>query len=224
MKGLLLFVSSRRKMTTVHPKSGDVFNAYKLCPYHRVCVVIIGQDPYHTPNTAHGLSFSSLGQTTPPSLMNVFKEIKRSLYPITPFETLFANNNLSYWAEQGVLLINRVMTVDEGTANSHKGKGWEEFNLATIKKLNERDPVVYMLWGKEAQKLKPEIDKKHLILEAAHPSPLAGDAFKYSDHFAQANKFLLGRYGKSIDWRVNPIKEVNKHYNKKQSTEQLILD
>lgn len=163
-------------------------------------MVVLGQDPYHNPGEAMGLSFSvPPGVRIPPSLVNIFKEIHRDLGLPMP-----THGDLTGWARQGVLLLNAMLTVEAGRAGAHQQIGWQQFTDAVIKRLSERrDGIVFMLWGRFAQSKKVLIDaSKHLILEAAHPSPLARDAFNGCRHFSRANTWLEERGGPGIDWRV----------------------
>jgi uracil-DNA glycosylase len=167
-------------------------------------VLILGQDPYHEPGQAHGLSFSVLpGQDAPPSLVNIYAELKDDLGCYVP-----NNGYLKKWADQGVLLLNTVLTVRAHAANSHKGRGWEHFTDAIIKALNEQDrPIVYMLWGKPAQsKMAMLNNPKHLILTAPHPSPLSAyRGFFGCKHFSQCNEFLKANNLEPIDWQIENI-------------------
>lgn len=203
-KNLVKFLKEEKEKHILFPKPSETFNAFKLTSFNRTCVVIIGQDPYHTPGTAHGLAFSSIGLNTPPSLHNIYKEIYDDLkFGLdAQFAEMFNQNSLTNWAKQGVLLLNRCLTVRKGEAGSHQDKGWEQFTDAIIKKLNEkRKPIVYMLWGKKAQELEEMIDPRHLILKAAHPSPFsANNGFFGCKHFSKANEFLKQEYGKKIHW------------------------
>lgn len=170
-KKLYETVVKEYKTTQVFPPSRDLFKAYELCPYHKVKVVILGQDPYHNVGQAQGMSFSvPKGVPLPPSLQNIFKEIRDDLSILEP-----DCGDLSYWAKQGVLLLNTVLTVRAHQAFSHRGIGWEEFTDATIRAIEEKeDPVVYILWGTPAQKKRSMIrQKKRLVLTAPHPSPLS---------------------------------------------------
>jgi len=169
------FIQNERKTKNIYPASENVFKAYEYCSYQDTKVVIFGQDPYHTPDTAHGLCFSSLQQKRPPSLNIIFNEIYRDLniqydYNISQDE-MFPSNNLSNWACNGFLLLNAVLTVEQGCPNSHKGKGWEEVIRATIEALNKKNkPVIFLLWGKDAKSFEPVIGKQHIVLKAAHPA------------------------------------------------------
>lgn len=194
----------RESGVEVYPEGPQVFSAFNLTPFHLVRVVILGQDPYHTPGAAHGLAFSCLNDT-PPSLQNIFKEIHDDVYEKTGenMHELFDSGNLSMWGRQGVLLLNTALTVSKGEAGSHSGFGWSTFIQAVLEKLNETEkPIVYMLWGKKAHEFEQFIDKeKHLILKAAHPSPFSADkGFFGCKHFSQANKFIMKHYYKKIVW------------------------
>ena len=188
----------------IYPKPENVFNALNLVKYNDVKVVIIGQDPYHNPNQAHGLSFSvKPGVAIPPSLLNIYKELEDEL-------SLYIPNNgyLEKWAKQGVLMLNTVLTVRAHNANSHKGIGWEEFTDAAIMALNELDkPIVYMLWGSNARsKAKMLNNKKQLVLEAPHPSPLSSyRGFFGCNHFIKCNEFLKANGLSEIDWQIENI-------------------
>jgi uracil-DNA glycosylase len=179
----------------------DIFNALKYTPYSSVKVVIIGQDPYHGPNQAHGLSFSVReGVPPPPSLQNIFKEIKSDLGLPIP-----NHGCLEKWAKQGVLLLNAVLTVRAGQANSHKGQGWETITDSIIRHLNDRQkPMVFLLWGANAGAKSALItNPSHLVLKCAHPSPLSAyNGFFGCRHFSKANKFLSECGLSEIDWRL----------------------
>ena len=185
----------------IYPKGGQYFYALDQTPYDKARVVILGQDPYHGPGQAHGLCFSvAPGVRLPPSLQNVFKEIRQQLG--IEFN---GNGCLQHWAEQGVLLLNAVLTVEQGQAASHQGKGWEAFTDRVIELLNERDePLVFMLWGSHAQKKGKHIDRdKHLVLTSPHPSPLSAHrGFFGNQHFVKANEFLQEAGQQPIDWSV----------------------
>ena len=188
------------KRKTIYPKASTIFNAYDLTPFDDVKVVIIGQDPYHGENQAHGLSFSVLNDNIPPSLKNIFKELQKDLDIDNK-----KNGNLTSWAKQGVLLINSVLTVEENKANSHQGLGWEDFTKSVIMKLNEnKKNIVYLLWGKYAQSFKEFINiDDNLVLTAAHPSPLsAHNGFFGCKHFSKANNFLQSNGEKPINWKL----------------------
>lgn len=188
----------------IYPKGDEYFNAFNLTPFDKVKVVIIGQDPYHGPNQAHGLCFSVQPQIPfPPSLQNIFKEIQAELGLPIP-----EHGCLTHWAEQGVLLLNAVLTVEQSKAAAHQGKGWETFTDAAIRKVNdELENVVFMLWGAYAQKKGSFIDaNKHLVLKSPHPSPLSAHrGFFGNGHFKKCNDYLEARGLPPIDWRVPPL-------------------
>lgn len=185
----------------IYPPGPDIFNAFDHTPFDKVRVVILGQDPYHGPGQAHGLSFSvQPGVRVPPSLQNIFKEIEGSLGIPRP-----AHGCLTSWADQGVLLLNAVLTVEAGQAGSHQKKGWEGFTDAAIDALNrERDGLVFMLWGSHAQKKGQLIDaSRHLVLRSVHPSPLSAHrGFLGCGHFAQANAYLEAEGQAPINWSL----------------------
>jgi uracil-DNA glycosylase len=186
----------------VYPPGSLIFNAFNLTDLDQVKVVIIGQDPYHGPNQAHGLSFSvQKGIAAPPSLMNIYKEIQNDL-GITNLKT---KGDLTYWAQQGVLLLNATLTVRANQPNSHAGIGWQRFTDKVIQVLNDQcEHLVFMLWGNFAKEKGMHIDsKKHLVLKAAHPSPFSADkGFFGCKHFSKTNEYLV-KYGKSpIDWMI----------------------
>lgn len=186
---------------TLYPPEDQVFRALQLTPFDQVRVVILGQDPYHGPGQAHGLSFSvRSGVRPPPSLVNIFKELEQDVGFVKP-----GHGDLSGWARQGVLLLNAVLTVEQGRAGAHQGKGWELFTDAIIERLNhERDSVVFMLWGSYAQKKGSMIDReRHCVLEAPHPSPLSAHRGWFgSGHFSKANVYLRGTGQTPIDWQL----------------------
>ena len=187
------------------PDPDDIFNAFHYTDLKEVKVLLLGQDPYHNVNQAHGLSFSVLPsqREIPPSLQNIYKELNDDLGCYIP-----NNGYLKKWADQGVLLLNTVLTVRAHQANSHQGKGWEKFTDAVIQALNEQDrPIVYFLWGKPAQsKMSMLNNKKHLILTAPHPSPLSAyRGFFGCKHFSRANDFLVANGEKPIDWQIENI-------------------
>lgn len=188
----------KREGKTIYPPGPLIFNAFQLTPFDKVKVVILGQDPYHGPGQAHGLSFSVQdGVALPPSLQNIYKEIAADIGTIPP-----ASGNLERWARQGVFLLNSVLTVRAGSPTSHSSIGWQTFTDAVIKTISDRkECVVFMLWGNYARSKKPLIDSnKHLILEAAHPSPLARGAFFGCRHFSKANNFLIASGQTPIAW------------------------
>lgn len=193
------FVRHAYRTTQCFPPAGQIFRAFDLCPFDKVRVVIIGQDPYHDVNQAHGLCFSVQdGIPAPPSLVNIYKELNRDLGKPIP-----TSGNLTHWAEQGVLLLNATLTVEAHKAGSHQGKGWEELTDAAIQALNQkRDKIVFMLWGSYAQRKGKYIDRrKHLVLEAVHPSPLSAyRGFIGCGHFSQANNYLLQNGQSPINW------------------------
>lgn len=199
------FLVNEYKTQTIYPDKFDIFNALHFTAYKDVKVVILGQDPYHGPNQAHGLSFSvNPGVRIPPSLLNIYKELNSDLGCYIP-----NNGYLKKWADQGVLLLNTSLTVRDGDANSHKNKGWEIFTDKIISLVNEKeDPVVFLLWGNNAIKKKDLItNKKHLILTSVHPSPLsASRGFLGSKPFSKINAFLTSINKKPIDWQIENIK------------------
>ncbi len=194
------FVRQEYVNGTCYPPGKLIFNAFNLCPFDKVKVVIIGQDPYHEPGQAHGLSFSvNDGVPFPPSLINIFKEIHDDIGTPMP-----ASGNLTRWAEQGVLLLNATLTVRAHQAASHQRKGWEEFTDAAIKALNaHRDNLVFILWGGYARSKAPLIDSsRHLILQSVHPSPLSANRGGWfgNHHFSRANLYLREHGKKEIEW------------------------
>ncbi|MCR5272909.1 MAG: uracil-DNA glycosylase [Lachnospiraceae bacterium] len=201
---LYKFVKKEYHEHIIYPPSEDIFNALHFTPLKEVKVVIIGQDPYHNEHQAHGLSFSVLpGEEAPPSLKNIYSELNSELGLYIP-----NNGYLKKWADQGVLLLNTVLTVRAHTPQSHKGKGWEYFTDAVIRAVNNEDrPIVFMLWGKDARdKAKMLNNKNHLILEAPHPSPLSAyRGFFGCGHFVKANEFLEANGEKPIDWQIENI-------------------
>ena len=195
------FLVQEYKTQTIYPNMNDIFNALKYTDYKNVKVVMLGQDPYHQPNQAHGLCFSvKKGVKAPPSLQNMYKEIYAEYgYPIPD------HGELTYWAEQGVLMLNTVLTVRESQPNSHKGMGWEVFTDNIISLLNMRpEPMVFLLWGANARaKTKLITNPSHLVLESAHPSPLSAyNGFFGNNHFKKANEFLKSKGLSEIDWRI----------------------
>ena len=197
-KKLQQFLESEYSKYDIYPKMENIFNALNYCPYDKVKVVIIGQDPYHEPHQAHGLSFSvEEGVDYPPSLVNIFKEIEDDLHI-----KVQNSGNLARWAKQGVMLLNTTLTVRRGQANSHRGHGWEIFTNEVIKQLSARkDPIVFILWGSNAQSFEPIIEKQHLVLKAPHPSPLSAyRGFFGCKHFSKANEFLKSIGKQPIDW------------------------
>ncbi len=198
-ENLIRFVKEEYATQTVYPPGSKIFNAFDACPFDNVKVVLLGQDPYHGPGQAHGLAFSvNEGITSPPSLVNIFKEIKNDLGKPVP-----KSGYLMRWAEQGVLLLNATLTVRANTPGSHQKKGWEEFTDAAIKAVSDdKQNVVFMLWGAYAQKKGAIIDAgKHLVLKAAHPSPFAADkGFFGCKHFSKANAYLAEHGLPEIAW------------------------
>ena len=191
--------------TVVYPPAEDIFNALHFTPLSEVKVLILGQDPYHNEHQAHGLSFSVLPdqKEIPPSLQNIYKELQDDLGCKIP-----NNGYLKKWADQGVLLLNTVLTVRAHQANSHQGRGWEQFTDAAIQVLNEQDrPIVFLLWGRPAQMKKSMLNNpKHLILEAPHPSPLSAyRGFFGCKHFSKTNEFLVANGLEPIDWQIENI-------------------
>ena len=200
-ENLMNFVKNEYKTKTIYPKQNEVFNAFRYTDFDNVKVVILGQDPYHGPNQAEGLSFSVSNEVIkPPSLKNIFKELESDLKIPYP-----EHNSLKKWAKEGVLLLNAVLTVEEHKPTSHKDKGWEIFTDDIIKILNKRDiPTAFILWGAYARDKKSLItNPKHLIIESAHPSPFsARNGFFGSKPFSKANEFLKKNNIKEIDWRI----------------------
>ena len=202
---LYTFIKEEYGRVTVYPPADDIFNAFHFTPLSKVKVLLLGQDPYHNVNQAHGLSFSVLPsqKEIPPSLQNIYQELHDDLGCYVP-----DNGYLKKWADQGVLLLNTVLTVRAHQANSHQGKGWEKFTDAIIQAVNAQDrPIVYMLWGKPAQRKIPMLtNPKHLILKAAHPSPLsANNGFFGCKHFSKANAFLTTNGVEPVDWQIENI-------------------
>ncbi len=203
-RDLFTFVKSEYDHTLVYPPANDIFNAFHLTPLSKVKVVILGQDPYHGDGQAHGLCFSvQKGVDIPPSLVNIYKELQDDLGCRIP-----NNGYLVKWAEQGVLLLNTVLTVRAHQAFSHQGHGWEEFTDAAIRGLNTQNrPIVFILWGKPAQQKKKMLtNPNHLILEAPHPSPLSAyRGFFGSKPFSKANDYLTAHGETPIDWQIEDI-------------------
>jgi uracil-DNA glycosylase len=195
------FLDEERKNYTIFPPEADIFSALELTPYDRVKVLLLGQDPYHDDNQAHGLCFSvKPGIKTPPSLVNIYKELQSDLGLEIP-----KHGYLIDWAQQGILMLNAVLTVRAHTANSHKDRGWETFTDAIISKVNEKpDPVIFLLWGGYAQKKVKLIDtSKHIIIKSAHPSPLsARNGFFGSKPFSTINSQLKSIGQPEIDWQL----------------------
>lgn len=200
MQGLREFLQARKQAgAVIYPPGSLIFNALDSTPFDQVRVVIFGQDPYHGPGQAHGLCFSvRQGVATPPSLVNIYKEIEQDLGVPVP-----AHGNLEHWAKQGVLLLNAVLTVERGRAGAHQGKGWERFTDRVVELLNaEREGIVFLLWGSYAIKKGAAIDRKrHLVLTAPHPSPLSAyRGFFGCKHFSKVNRYLQSRGEKPIQW------------------------
>lgn len=196
---LVAFVKNEYATKTIFPPGNLIFNAFDQCPFDKVKVVIIGQDPYHGPRQAHGLCFSvNDGVAFPPSLINIFKEIERDLSIPTP-----PSGNLTRWAQQGVLLLNATLTVEAHKAGSHQNKGWERFTDEVIRILAEqKEHIVFMLWGNYAQQKAAFVDStKHLILKTVHPSPLSAfRGFIGSGHFSAANEYLRSKGETAVKW------------------------
>jgi uracil-DNA glycosylase len=196
---LTTFVRDEYQKTRIYPPPKLVFNAFEHCPFSKVKVVILGQDPYHNTGQAHGLSFSVPdGVRMPPSLQNIYKEIRDDTGTDVP-----ERGNLEHWADQGVLLLNATLTVRAHQAGSHQGKGWEQFTDAVVRELNDkREHLVFMLWGNYAKAKGEHIDRsKHLVLEAPHPSPYsANSGFFGCKHFSQANAYIEKYKMTPIDW------------------------
>lgn len=198
-EALTHFVKNEYAQGVVYPPGKLIFNAFNLCPFDRVKVVIIGQDPYHGPGQAHGLCFSvNDGIAFPPSLVNIFKELKNDMAIEKP-----ASGNLTRWAEQGVLMLNAILTVRAHQAGSHQRQGWETFTDAVIRKLaEEREHLVFILWGGYAQRKGAFIDRnRHLVLASAHPSPLSAyNGFFGNKHFSRTNEYLIAHGEQPIAW------------------------
>lgn len=202
MKDLSAFLRREKALgKTIHPPGPLIFSALNSTPLDRVRVVVLGQDPYHGPGQAHGLAFSvQPGIATPPSLQNIFKELKRDLNLAIP-----THGYLQSWAEQGVLMLNTSLTVEQGVAGSHAKAGWQTFTNRIIEVVNaQREHLVFMLWGAHAQSKAPLIDPtRHLMLKSAHPSPLSAHrGFLGNGHFSRANQFLQQHGLEPIDWRL----------------------
>lgn len=199
-ESLTAFIRQAYSAGTVYPSAGRLFAAFDACPFDKVKVVILGQDPYHEPGQANGLCFSvNDGTPLPPSLQNIYKEIADDT-GVAPYPS----GNLRRWSDQGVLLLNSTLTVGAGQAGSHQGRGWEEFTDAVIRHLSdEREGIVFLLWGNYARRKGASIDRsKHLVLESAHPSPLSAHrGFFGNHHFSRANDYLRAHGLTPIDWR-----------------------
>lgn len=200
------FLEDEYKNNIIHPSPEDIFSPFRFSPYKNTKILILGQDPYHGENQAHGLAFSvKPGVKIPPSLRNIYKEIESELGIKKP-----NNGYLVSWAKQGMLMMNTVLTVREGKANSHKGKGWEKFTDKVIELLNKKkEPMIFILWGNNAKKKKKLIDdSKHFIIEGVHPSPLSANrGFFGCNHFKEVNKILISLGEKEIDWSIPNIEE-----------------
>lgn len=204
-KELFEFVKEEYSRCVIYPPADDIFNAFHFTPLSKVKVLLLGQDPYHNEKQAHGLSFSVLPEQKdiPPSLQNIYKELNSDLGCYIP-----NNGYLKKWADQGVLLLNTVLTVRAHNANSHQGRGWEQFTDAIIQAVNRLDrPVVYFLWGAPAQKKAAMLNNpKHLVLKAPHPSPLSAyRGFFGCKHFSKCNEFLTANGIEPIDWQIENI-------------------
>lgn len=201
---LFKFVRAEYETCQIFPPSEEIFNAFHFTDYDKVKVVILGQDPYHNDGQAHGLCFSvKPGVEAPPSLVNIYQELRTDLGCYIP-----NNGYLEKWARQGVLMLNTVLTVRAHEANSHRGKGWEQFTDAAIAALNKQDnPIVFILWGRPAQMKKSMLNNpNHLILEAPHPSPLSAyRGFFGSKPFSKTNEFLVSHGLEPIDWQIENI-------------------
>lgn len=202
-KDLYRFVRSEYASHTVYPPADEIFNAFHFTPLSEVKVLILGQDPYHNPHQAHGLCFSvpEDQEEIPPSLQNIYQELHDDIGCRIP-----NNGNLKKWADEGVLLLNTVLTVRAHQPNSHRGHGWEEFTDAVIRAVNAQDrPIVYLLWGRPAQAKSAMLDNpKHLVLKAPHPSPLSAyRGFFGCRHFSQANRFLEEHGVSPVDWQID---------------------
>ena len=199
-KELSAFLHNEYKTKDIYPPKEKVFTAFNACTYDDIKVVILGQDPYHQRGQAHGLCFSvSPGVQIPPSLLNIYKEINSDVGCDIP-----NNGYLLPWAKQGVFLLNTVMSVEDSKPKSHANKGWEIFTDNVIKKINEKEePVVFLLWGRDERNKANMIDKKHLVLEAAHPSPLSAyNGFFGCKHFSKTNEFLKNNGRGEINWQI----------------------
>ena len=202
MQNLKTFLKNEKNAgKVIYPPGAQIFNAFNHTPFDQVRVVIIGQDPYHGPGQAHGLSFSvQPGVKLPPSLMNIFKEIEGDLGI-----RMSGNGDLTPWADQGVLLLNATLTVEQANAGSHQGKGWEQFTDAAIRALNERrDGLVFVLWGSYAQKKGAVIDAdRHLVIKSVHPSPLSAHRGFFGNHqFSRINDYLISRGEAPVNWQL----------------------
>ncbi len=204
MRELGDFLRARRRHTSIYPPGQHIFEAFELTPFEAVRVVLLGQDPYHGAGQAHGLCFSVLpGVATPPSLRNIQREVQRDVGAPLP-----THGCLRYWAEQGVLLLNSVLTVEASSPGSHRQRGWERFSDRVMQVLDsEREGLVFMLWGNAAHERGQLIERDcHLVLETSHPSPFSADrGFLGCGHFSRANDWLCQRGGTAIDWALPPL-------------------
>ena len=196
-------IKQERNIKAILPAGTEVFNAFKFCPYEKLKLVIIGQDPYPSPDHPHGLAFSSKALSRPKSLQNIFMEIHSELYRTEDFNTIFPSSDLTRWAEQGILLLNRVLTVEANAPDSHKGWGWEKLTDQIIQHIAEKHPnnIVFMFWGNNAKECVPLVapHDRHLILMSAHPSPLSADkGFFGNGHFKEAQDFIQKEFFKSF--------------------------
>lgn len=197
------YIEQEYQTKTIYPPKEQIFRALNLCDYDDVKVVILGQDPYHEPRQANGLAFSVTKDVPiPPSLQNIYKELYDDLGIVPPH-----HGDLTLWAKQGVLLLNNVLTVERGKANSHRGIGWETFTLNIVRYLNLREkPLVFILWGRNAIEKKKYIDARHLVLTSPHPSPLSAyRGFFGSKPFSQTNQFLIKNGIEPIDWSIQDV-------------------
>ena len=188
----------RKNGETIFPKHELMYKAFELCDYENIKVVIIGQDPYHTPDHANGLAFSSESKNLPPSLKNIFKELNIDIPNVK-----INHGNLESWAKQGILLLNSSLSVVSGAPNSHKNLGWDQLLIAVLQSLNKYEKVVYVLWGNYAQSYEKFINNKSLIIKSSHPSPLSAHvSFFGSKPFSQINTYLKNHNIKEIDWNI----------------------
>lgn len=200
-KDLFTFLEQQRVTKEIYPPQEEIFTAFKLTPPEKVKAIIIGQDPYHGEGQGHGLCFSvKKGVKLPPSLKNIYKEMQNDL-GLTPAE----NGFLKSWADEGVLMLNSVLTVEKGKPASHRKKGWEEFTDFVIQYLNqEKENLVFILWGNDAKKKAEHVDrKKHLVLESAHPSPFSVKNFLGCRHFSKTNAYLISKGVSPINWKLH---------------------
>lgn len=199
-KNLMSFLDERSLTETIYPPKKDWFNAFLYTSVNNLKVVILGQDPYHGPNQAHGLSFSTLNEKLPPSLKNIYKELKDDLNI-----DISTKGDLTSWARQGVLLLNTVLTVEASKPLSHKNKGWEIFTHQMIRHINLlNQPIVFILWGNQAKEIKPLLtNPKHMVIESVHPSPFSARlGFFGSKPFSKANRYLMMHHVNPVDWHI----------------------